>query len=369
MSTASDIRMYVEHLFEGRTLTAETIELKEEIFGNLMARYEDYLAQGMSADEAYRRTCEAVTSVDDVMGERDARAGDEGGRAAGAPPEPTRVMPRAEAPSADDGAPAPPAPSGAAHGPRSWGPGRIAAVVAGVVVVGAIVIAALNPAPAERAGDAPQGQASQTAQQTDGSAATAGTGDEAGGATSQTTDPSGGATGGGSSAQPGGGSTGASASGLDAEVYAHQVSELSARSGAHVGDAAVDELVRELPLGGYVTEVNQAAGSGTVTVTYTYQDRDRVAYDDDVVDQALVYDAVALLATVSDLNSVEVIEVEDDGRDYDRDRHVFDRSAVEGALGTSLGASMLSDDAWGTLRDRIMTTRDWDRVWETADRD
>ena len=57
-----------------RMLDAETIELKEEIYGNLVARYEDYLAQGMSAEEAYARTCEAVTSVDDVMGEKDEAA-------------------------------------------------------------------------------------------------------------------------------------------------------------------------------------------------------------------------------------------------------------------------------------------------------
>ena len=37
MSGRSDLRMYVEHLFEGRTLDAETIELKEEIYGNLVA--------------------------------------------------------------------------------------------------------------------------------------------------------------------------------------------------------------------------------------------------------------------------------------------------------------------------------------------
>ena len=72
MSGKGDIRMYVEHLFEGRTLDAETIELKEEIYGNLVARFDDYVAQGMSEDEAYARTCEAVTSVDDVMGEKDA---------------------------------------------------------------------------------------------------------------------------------------------------------------------------------------------------------------------------------------------------------------------------------------------------------
>lgn len=48
----SELRMYVEHLFEGRVLTAEMIELKEEIYGNLVARYEDYVASGMSEAEA-----------------------------------------------------------------------------------------------------------------------------------------------------------------------------------------------------------------------------------------------------------------------------------------------------------------------------
>ena len=38
MSDRSDIRMHVEHLFEGRVLDAETIELKEEIYGNPVAR-------------------------------------------------------------------------------------------------------------------------------------------------------------------------------------------------------------------------------------------------------------------------------------------------------------------------------------------
>ncbi|MFR3450879.1 MAG: hypothetical protein ACLTSX_03775 [Collinsella sp.] len=39
--------MYVEHLFEGKVLTPENIELKEEIYGNLVARYEDLIASGL----------------------------------------------------------------------------------------------------------------------------------------------------------------------------------------------------------------------------------------------------------------------------------------------------------------------------------
>ena len=96
--------MHVEHLFEGRVLDAETIELKEEIYGNLVARYDDYVAQGMSSDEAYRRTCEAVTSIEDVLGEKDEPTAAEG---------PTRVMPRPE--PKPDSQPGPVPPQGGAQ--------------------------------------------------------------------------------------------------------------------------------------------------------------------------------------------------------------------------------------------------------------
>ena len=43
----NELRMYVEHLFEGKVLTPENIELKEEIYGNLVARYEDLIAEGL----------------------------------------------------------------------------------------------------------------------------------------------------------------------------------------------------------------------------------------------------------------------------------------------------------------------------------
>lgn len=63
----NEIRMYVEHLFEGRTLTPEVIELKEEIYANLVARYEDYIASGMSEAEALERTKASMPSVDGVL--------------------------------------------------------------------------------------------------------------------------------------------------------------------------------------------------------------------------------------------------------------------------------------------------------------
>ena len=43
------------------------IELKEEIYGNLVARYEDYVAGGMSAEDALEKTKASMTSLDDVL--------------------------------------------------------------------------------------------------------------------------------------------------------------------------------------------------------------------------------------------------------------------------------------------------------------
>lgn len=71
----NELRMYVELLFEGKVLTADAIELKEEIYGNLVARYEDLLAEGVSEAEALRRTKESMTSIDDVLEEPVSMAG------------------------------------------------------------------------------------------------------------------------------------------------------------------------------------------------------------------------------------------------------------------------------------------------------
>lgn len=63
----NELRMYVERLFEGRTLTNEAIELKEEIYGNLVARYDDYCAQGMGETDALTRTMASITGIDELL--------------------------------------------------------------------------------------------------------------------------------------------------------------------------------------------------------------------------------------------------------------------------------------------------------------
>ncbi len=332
--------MYVEHLFEGRTLDAETIELKEEVYGNLMARFDDYVAQGMSEDEAYRRTCEAVTSVEDMLGEKDEPAVDA-----------TVVAPAAQpaAPAAD---PAPAAATAPTAQQKHWPTWAIVTVVvAGVLVAAMIVVTVFNAVSADAARDvstnAEDSLVVTLEQPTDSTTSTDqqdGTGNRHG-APSQ------------------------SETGLLAEVQAHSPSELSVYAGTGLGDASrVEEIVRSLPVGGYVSAVTPDAGAGTLEIYYNYQDRDLLAHDDDHVDRALVYDVVALMSTIDGLDQVSLIETEPDDGSYDVDLRVFDRSMVEGVLGTALGPDLLTDDGWNALREQVLSERYCDPIWERAER-
>ena len=368
--------MHVEHLFEGRMLDAETIELKEEIYGNLVARYDDYVAQGMSADEAYRRTCEAVTSIEDVLGEKDEPATAEA---------PTRAMPRPEPkPESQPGpvpprpaAPEPPAgvtpPAPAPAAPKRWSAGMIVAVVAVVLLVAGIAgCTVFNMLDTQRAHDDYQGQTSQTVQQVDEPGTTS---EPSGQTTSQTT-----GNGADTSQQTTGGqTTGApedSADDLGDDIYAVTPETLSgqtALSTASPDQGAPTTLVQTLPLGTYLGGVS-VPSAGTLEVTYSYpthDERDYIARDDDYVDRALVFNAAALMCKVSDLNTLTVFETEpDDDSPYtDTDRHVFTRSDMEQVLGVTLDASQLTEESWSALQAQLMEKRVWDRIWDRADRD
>ena len=367
MSGRSDIRMYVEHLFEGRMLDAETIELKEEIYGNLIARFDDYVSQGMSEDEAYRRTCEAVTSVDDVMGE----TGEKNAAA-----EATTVIPdTTPAPGPEPVVEAPPVPAPAPEkAPARWSAAKIAALVAVVLVIAGIAgCTVFNMLDTQRATDDYQSQTTQNVRQVDREEDTVFEEDATPQATTDNNDDSTSTNTNGSAPQDGTGNRhGApaqSGTGLVAEVQSHSVDDLSAYAGTKSSDTTrVEELFRSLPVGEYLTGVESTA-AGSVTVTYEYQDRDLVARDDDHVDLALVYDAVSALCAIDVLQTLTFFEVEpDDGR-MERDTQVFERSMLEGLLGTSLDGSALSADAWDSLRSQVMTEHIYDEAWDRADRD
>jgi len=68
--TNKRLSQYVDHLFAGRRRTVDIQEAQEEIRTNLEEKYSDYIAQGLSADEAYGQSIKHFTSVDFLFHDR-----------------------------------------------------------------------------------------------------------------------------------------------------------------------------------------------------------------------------------------------------------------------------------------------------------
>lgn len=375
----NDIRMHVEHLFEGRMLTPETIELKEEIYGNLTARYEDYRAQGMSEDEAYARTCEAVASVDDVLdGEKDASGG------TGA--DETLVAPL---PATSGPGDAPTAASESVSGTERRG-GRIwkVAAVAAVVFVALVCVVAFGLSAGS--GRASQGDPDANAQSVDVGAGDVTNADDtapAGGAG----DVAGNVAGGGTSsaaadgtAAPNGTPSAAavgtpviSTDDVAREVTSHDAATLSGsvQTSWPVESTNVAQAVGGLPLAGFVSSAGSDANTSlgnVVTVEYGWAKDERVARaDGDAVESALTYDAAALLCTFPSADAVQVTVRETDSEDgeLDVDVYSFRRADIERILSTTLTAERLTDGSWEGLRTQLSTERTYDQVIDQAERD
>ena len=345
----NDIRMYVEHLFEGRTLTPETIELKEEIYGNLTARYEDYRAQGMSEDEAYARTCEAVASVDDVLdGEKDASGGTGADETLVAP------LPATAGPSDASTAPDEPVSGTARRDRRIW---KIAAAAAVVFVA---LVCAVAFGLSAGSGRASQGDPDANAQSVD-----VGAGD--------VTNADGTASSGGAGGVAGGGTPSAAADGtpvistddVTREVASHDAAALSGsvQTSWPVESTSVAQAVGGLPLAGFVSSAGSDANTSlgnVVTVEYGWAKDERVARaDGDAVESALTYDAAALLCTFPSADAVQITVRETDSEDgeLDVDVYSFRRADIERILSTTLTAERLTDGSWEGLRTQLSTER------------
>ncbi len=63
----NNVRSYVEKMFAKYPQTEETLELKEEVIGNLEAEIEDLQAGGYSFEEAFRLSVEKVSSLDGLI--------------------------------------------------------------------------------------------------------------------------------------------------------------------------------------------------------------------------------------------------------------------------------------------------------------
>ncbi len=375
----NELRMYVEHLFQGRVLTEENIELKEEIYGNLVARYEDYLAQGLSEEEAMACTKESVPSIDDVLS---------GGAGTDEPVEaPTTVLPETEptvvmaAPavkSETPRGPTPPTSSAASEGPQHQAPKSRAKwpLVLGIVAV-ALIAAVLGlfefvidpmldhqedvaEAQAEQQWREQQNQSPQTSQgdSTSGDAATSSnTQSQTQAQTPQFDDPE---------DQREWEATTA----LDNEIANNSIDTLKSYTGN--GTTKV-QLFESLPLGSYVDSSGTEENGDSFNVRYGNVSED---IDGDALDRAIVYDAVAALSVYEDLNTVNITIHEQYDSEYDTDIYSFERTMLEQLLSDASGGSITqlnsslfeSGDQWNAVRDLVMRENVYDTATDRAER-
>lgn len=369
----NELRMYVEHLFKGKVLSAEMIELKEEMYGNLVARYEDYLASGMDAAEALEKTKASITSVEDVLADEDADEAAETEapaaettvlpgatveRTAGAP-----VPPRAEPELADLATPA--------MGRKITSKVLIASLIAlvfvvfaaffGLLAVGCVSFGVTDDAQGQvTTANTVQGTGNGTADSATGNGNAAGNN----GATSNSN-----VTGNGNAA----GTTGQgqsttprfedpedqaeyeATSALDSVIANQTAASLAETAGA--GNAPAN-MVQSLPLSEYAG----STGSDTQQVRFNVRyDNVSDLIDGDAIDRALLYNATALMSAHSDIQQVTITVHERYDSDYDTDTYTFDRATLEhaysnasnGAIAALDSSLFASEEAWQAVRDYV----------------
>lgn len=404
----NEIRMYVEHLFEGRMLTAENIELKEEIYGNLVARYEDCVAGGMDPVEALEKTKASMSSIDDVIeGVDDVRetASAGNGDAAKADTAETMVLPNAAeakgAPPAQPGAvgetvampvagaPVPPAgfegdvvedvasvsASANAAAPKGKRTRNIiiaaAAGFALFVVVGVGLIYALGAI--DRVEDHVDSAATEV--QNGGQSTTNG-GTAFGQQSGQANDQSNSGQGNGASARnkevvvDADGTVwvdGELGDDIAVAVVNAQPGDISLYAGTDPSDAAnVESLIRLLPMGEWATDIDVTLGVDVLGLTYREVPD---GYDGDSIDLALSYNTMALFCSMPLLNEVRVTVTESDDP-VDEDYYVFTRDNAQRCFGVRLSSDLMNEAGWHQLKEDSLYSRKFaERMVDMAERE
>ena len=368
----SELRMYVEHLFEGRVLTAEMIELKEEIYGNLVARYEDYVAGGMGEAEALAQAKASITSIDDVLAGEGEDVAEGAASSASEDAEPTAVHASdddagestCEKGAATEGAAATvvqPAPATASTADASdhANPWLKILVVAAAIIAVILVATVLWNVVLEPTGD----QLEDTVEDVVDATVAGGAG--------QTDNGDNQGTGGGSGA---GANTNtsdtptfsdpedqreyeATMAVLD-EIDAHDPTTLQ----AYTGDSQPSSVFFEnLPLGSYVSaDETGSINAGTFEVYYVNVSED---IDGDAIDRAIVYNAAAAFSAYPNLQYLNVVVHEAYDEHHDADVYAFDRSQLERAFANASGDAVTQFNS-----SLFESATNWDVVRQQIDR-
>lgn len=366
----NELRMYVEHLFEGRVLTAEMIELKEEIYGNLVARYEDYVAGGMGEAEALAQAKASITSIDDVLAGEGEDAFEGAASSASEDAEPTAVHASdddagestCEEGATTEGAAATvvqPAPATASTADASehanpWLKILVVAAAVIAVILAAVVVwnVVLEPT-----GDQLEDTVEDVVDAT-----VAGDAGQTSNGNNQDTDSGNGA---GTNANNSNTPTfsdpedrreyEATMAVLD-EIDVHDPTTLQ----VYTGDSQPSSVFFEnLPLGSYVSADDTVqVNANTFEVYYTNVSED---IDGDAIDRAIVYNAAAAFSTYPNLQYLNVVVHEAYDEHHDADVYAFDRSQLERAFANASGDAVTqfnsslfeSEASWDVVRQQI----------------
>lgn len=373
----NELRMYVEHLFEGKVLTPENIELKEEIYGNLVARYEDLIAEGVSEEEALERTKQSMSSLDEIdedMASDDpstissAAAQAEGAAQADSfvqteeSTQPdvtladgTKVMPVSDVEVSGEQAVPEPQPEKTLDTGKVLKYGLIAFALIVLLGIGAKLMLGCVDDAAERGEDQasvvqvdplPSPQGSSNSQGADANAAdNAITVDENGRAWME--------------GEPG--------DELLAAVVGATYSDATPYVDTKLEDAAtVETLLHTLPLGDLATDIDVTKGSGVLSLAYREVPE---AYDGDSVDVTLAYNVAVLFSTMPLVNEIQ-ITVTEQGEPMDESYYVFTRNDVQGAYGVMLSREMVNESGWRQIKDDHLYARKFaERLVEKAERE
>ena len=366
----NELRMYVEHLFEGRVLTAEMIELKEEIYGNLVARYEDYVAGGMGEAEALAQAKASITSIDDVLAGEGEDTFEGAASSASEDAEPTAVHVSdddagewtCEEGTATEGAAATvvqPAPATASTADASehanpWLKILVVAAAVIAVILAAVVVwnVVLEPTgdqledTVEDVVDATvAGGAGQTS---NGNNQDANSGNGAG-ANANTSDTP-------TFSDPEDQREYEATMAVLDEIDAHDPTSLQ----AYTGDSQPSSVFFEnLPLGSYVSaDETGSINAGAFEVYYVNVSED---IDGDAIDRAIVYNAAAAFSAYPNLQYLNVVVHEAYDEHHDADVYAFDRSQLERAFANASGDAVTqfnsslfeSEASWDVVRQQI----------------
>lgn len=373
----NELRMYVEHLFEGKVLTPENIELKEEIYGNLVARYEDLIAEGVSEEEALERTKQSMSSLDEidediasddpstispVVAQAEGAAQADGVEQTEESTQPdetladgTKVMPVSDVEASGEQAVPEPQPEKTLDTGKVLKYGLIAFALIVLLGVGAKLMLGCVDDAAEHGEDqasvvqvdpSPSPQGSSNSKGADANAAdNAITVDENGRVWME--------------GEPG--------DELLAAVVGATYSDATPYVDTKLEDAAtVETLLHTLPLGDLATDIDVTKGSGVLSLAYREVPE---AYDDDSVDVALAYNVAVLFSTMPLVNEIQVT-VTEQGEPMDEGYYVFTRDDVQSAYGVMLSREMVNESGWRQIKDDHLYARKFaERLVEKAERE